>query len=449
MNEVIDQVQAATIVQGDKKVIKGWVIYDWANSVYQLTIASTIFPIYYNNITHTNNDFTVSFFGAKVINTVLYSWTIAAAYLLVAVFSPLFSSLADYTGRRKIFMEVFTWIGALSCGLLFFFDKTTVELGVIAFGLATLGYAGSIVFYNSFLPVIAPPKDQDRISARGYSMGYLGGVVLLLFNLTMILQPGWYGIPDNSTLPARISFATVFAWWIGFSQITFACLPKYTYQRREGRKNVLLNGYAELRMVFKRVTKSRVLSCYLIGFFFMMMGLLTVMFMAATYGEKELGLSDEVLIPTILVIQLVGMFGAWSFARISDRIGNFRALMICLITWILICLGVFFIRGAVGFMIAAFFIGIVMGGSQSLARSTYSKLLPDTTDHTSFFSFFDVMEKLATVLGLFSFGFIEAITGSMRSSVLAIGIFFAIGLLFFLPVGHYFLKTGKKVSSLS
>lgn len=443
-----NQVQAVSIVQGDKKVIRGWVIYDWANSVYQLTIASTIFPIYYNTVTRTGSDFTVSFFGAKVINTVLYSWTIASAYLLVALFSPLFSSLADYTGRRKIFMEIFTWVGAISCGLLFFFDRSTVELGVIAFGLATLGYGGSIVFYNSFLPVIASPGDQDRISARGYSMGYLGGVVLLLFNLMMIMKPDWFGIPPGSSLPARISFATVFAWWIGFAQITFARLPKYTYKRELRGGNVLLNGYKELRVVFGQVRKSRVLSFYLIGFFFMMMGLLTVMFMAATYGEKAIGLKEDVLIPTILIIQLVGMFGAWSFARISDRIGNFFTLFICMAVWICICIGAFYIRDAAGFIIAAFFIGMVMGGSQSLARSTYSKLLPETTDHTSFFSFFDVMEKLATVLGLFSFGIIEAITGSMRYSVLAIGVFFCVGLLFFLLIGGKILKSGRKSAPL-
>ena len=192
----------------------------------------------------------------KVINTVLYSWAIAAAYIILAFGSPFFSSIADYTGRRKTFMKVFTWIGALSCGMLFFFTGKNIELGIIAFALGTLGYGGSIVFYNSFLPVIAEPKDQDSISARGYSMGYLGGVILLLFNLLMIMKPELFGIPQNSSLPARISFLTVFLWWIGFSQITFLRLPKYTYQKRTGGANVLTNGYKELRMVFDQVRRS-------------------------------------------------------------------------------------------------------------------------------------------------------------------------------------------------
>jgi len=419
------------IVKGDKRAIQGWVMYDWSNSVYQLTIASTIFPIYYNAVTRHGDDFTVRFFGHPMINTVLYSWAIAAAYLVVAAGSPLFSSIADYTGRRKSFMQVFTWIGAVSCGMLYFFNSSNIEFGIIAFTMGTIGYGGSIVFYNSFLPVIAEPEDQDRISARGYSYGYLGGVILLLFNLLMIMKPMLFGIPEGSTMAARISFVTVFLWWIGFSQITFRRLPRYTYRKRSQHANVLTNGYAELRTVFNQVRKSRKLSLYLTGFFFMTMGLLTVMFMAATYGEKELGIKEDVLIPTILVIQLVGMLGAWLFARISGKIGNLKALMISMLVWVFVCIGVYFVTNAVGFVAAAAVIGIVMGGSQSLARSTYSKMLPEsTTDHTSFFSFYDVMEKLATVAGTFAFGFIEAFTGSMRYSVLAIAVFFIIGLVF-------------------
>jgi len=422
------------IVQGDKRVIRGWVMYDWSNSVYQLTITTAIFPIYYAAMTHIGDSYTVSFFGAKIINTVLYSWTIASAFILVAILSPLMSSMADYTGRRKTFMKVFTWIGATGCGLLFFFNKNTVELGVIAFGLGTFGYAGSIVYYNSFLPVIAKPEDHDRISARGYSMGYLGGVILLLFNLAMIMKPGWFGIPVDSDLPPRISFLSVGLWWIGFSQITFTRLPKYTYKKRKGRESVFTNGYKELQNVYRQIRKSRTLSLYLLSYFFFMMGVLSVMYMAASFGTKAVGLKESILIPTLLLIQLVGMGGAWSFARLSGRIGNLRALMIALVAWTFICIGAYFITDAGSFITAAFFIGIVMGGTQSLARSTYSKMLPETTDHTSFFSFFDVMEKLASAGGTFCFGLMEAITGNMRAGVVAIAIFFVIGLVFILTI---------------
>jgi len=440
MSFITDSARIPAIRQGDPKVINGWIMYDWANSVYQLTIASAIFQVYYNAVTCSGDNCMVSFLGIKVVNSVLYSYTIAAAYFIVGVFSPLFSGLADYTGRRKTFMKVFTLIGSVSCMVLYFFDRDHISLGVIAFGMGTLGYAGSIVFYNSFLPVIAAPEDQDKISARGYSMGYIGGVILLLFNIWMIQFPGFFGIPDGSSLPARISFLSVGIWWIGFAQITFLRLPKYTFRHRTGHENVITSGYRELMTVFVQVRKSFNLSCYLTGFLFMMMGVLTVMFMAASFGTKELKLSDEVLIPTILLIQFVGVIGAWSFSRLSKRIGNFRALIISVVIWIFVCFGAYTVESAKGFIIAAVFIGLVMGGSQSLARSTYSKMLPETTDHTSYFSFYDVMEKLATVCGLVLFGLMNSLTSGMRTGVLMIAIFFVISLVFFLLL----LKKGLK-----
>jgi MFS transporter, UMF1 family len=434
---MINRKDVQAIVKGDKHVVHGWVMYDWANSAYQLTIASAIFPTYYTAITTTGTNSTVSFFGTHVSNSVLYSWTIAVAYLLVAVGSPLLSSIADYTGRRKGFMRAFTMIGATACGALFYFDRNHIELGVIAFGLGTLGYGGSIVYYNSFLPIIAEPEDQDRISARGYSMGYLGAVILLLFNLLMILKPELFGIEKESSLPARISFLSVCIWWIAFSQITFSRLPKYTFRKRMKRASVITNGYKELRIVFNHIRKSYKLSMYLAGFYFLMMGILTTMFMAVIYGKKQLGLGDDVLIPTVLAIQLVGMLGAWTFARISGLIGNLPALMITIVAWAIICISASSINSATQFVTAAVFIGFIMGGSQSLARSTYSKMLPSgTTDHTSFFSFYDVNEKLATVAGTFCFGAIEALTGSMRNSVLAISIFFMISLVFIFLLYH-------------
>ena len=424
------KVTVEDIQKGNKKTINGWVMYDWANSVYQLTIASAIFPVYYNSVTGGSEGSLVSFFGRNVINTVIYAWVIAAAYFLVAVFSPMLSSIADYSGRRKLFMKIFTFLGALSCSMLFFFNGDNVEWGIIFFGLGTLGYAGSLVFYNSFLPVIADPEDHDRISARGYSMGYLGGVILLVINLVFVLFPESFGITDPK-FPAKLAFLTVGLWWFGFAQITFRRLPKHTFGHGLG-KNLLFNGYRELKKVARYVNGSFVMKVYLPGFFFITMGILTVMFMAASYGEKQLGLTEDVLIPIILCIQLVGMLGAWFFARLSGRIGNFKALIVAVALWIMVIYSVHFVNDAIGFAIVAFWVGLVMGGSQSLLRSTYSKMIPETVDHTSFFSFYDVMEKLAIVGGTFSFGIIEALTGSMKNSVFAIVIFFVIGLFFLL-----------------
>ena len=415
--------------KGDKRTIRGWVFYDWANSAYQLTITSTIFPIYYNQVTKFNPEYTVSFFGAKVINTALYSWALASAFLIMALLSPIFSSVADYTGRRKAFMKTFTIIGSLACGMLFFFTGPNIEYGIICFTLAMLGYTGSIVFYNSFLPVIAEPKDQDKVSARGFSMGYIGSVILLLFNLLMIQKPELFGITDPK-LPARLSFLSVFIWWFGFAQITFNRLPKYTFGQIERRGKVFLNGYRELRKVFNQVKKLPYLSYYLTSYFFIMMGMQSVIYMAAVYGQKQIGLKENVLIPTILTIQLIGILGAWGFSKLSGFWGNLKALFLATFLWMMICAGTYYICDAKTFVIAACFIGIVMGGSQALSRSTYSKMIPETRYHTSFFSFYDVMEKLASVAGLFIFGIIESITGNMKTSVMSITLFFMIGLIF-------------------
>jgi len=289
----------SAIKLGDPKVIRGWVMYDWANSVYQLTIASAIFPVYYSAVTSAGGSDVVDFFGFKVINTVLYSWGIAAAYLLLALLTPMWSSIADYTGRRKAFMQVFTLLGGISCGTLYFFNKANIELGIISFFFAWVGYGGSLVFYNSFLPLIAAPEDQDRISARGFSMGYIGGVVLLIVNPVFVLKPGLVGLTVTA-FPARLAFLTVCVWWIGFAQITFAVLPKYTFGK-PSKGNVFLKGYQEFRTVWNYVKHSRSMTLYLVAYFFMTSGILTVMFMAATYGEKELGLGYAGLIGNILL----------------------------------------------------------------------------------------------------------------------------------------------------
>jgi UMF1 family MFS transporter len=415
---------------GNKKIIRAWTLFDWSNSVYQLSITSAILPAYFIAVAKGDSNGLITFFGYEVINTSLYAWAVSASFLFVALFSPLLSSIADYTGRRKLFMQLFTWIGALSCSMLFFFDKTHLELGIIAFTLAGIGYSGGLVFYNAWLPEIAPPGQEDRISARGYALGYTGGIVLLVINLAMILKPDFFGITQDG-MAARISFVTVGIWWLGFSQITFYYLPTYTISRRSMR-NPVLNGYRELLKVWSEFKTQRQLKIYLAAFFFIMMAVLTVMYMAANFGKKELNLDDQILIPTVLLIQIIGIMGSIGFARFSEKFGNIPALQLSILIWIGICIAAYFVIDSTGFIVLASFVGLVMGGVQSLARSTYTKLLPQTQDHTAYFSFYDVTEKLAVVFGTFLFGLLESVTGSMRTSILMLGILFVIG--FFLLV---------------
>lgn len=419
-------------IRGDKKVIRAWTVFDWANSVYQLSITSAILPAYYGFVAKGDEHGIVSFFGFQVVNTSLYAWAVSASFLFVALFSPILASIADYTGRRKFFMKLFTWIGGLACAGLFFFTADRLEWGIIAFTLAGIGYSGGLVFYNAWLPEIAPKGEEDHISARGYAFGYIGGVVLLIINLIMLLKPELFGLIKNG-MAARISFITVGVWWIGFAQYTFYFLPKYTSTKRKV-DNPLMNGYRELAKVWREFKTSNVLSTYLFAFFFTMMAVLTIMYMAANFGKKEIGLKDEVLIPTILIIQLVGVAGSISFAKLSKRYGNMEALITSVIIWIGICVGAYYVNNSTGFMILASVVGLVMGGVQALARSTYARLLPETNDHTAYFSFYDVTEKMAVVLGTFLFGLLETMTGSMRASILLLGVLFVLGLLFLLKL---------------
>jgi UMF1 family MFS transporter len=415
--------------KNDKRVINAWCMYDWANSVYSLVITTTIFPIYYNAVT--KNAFgseVVNFFGLEISNTVLYSYSLSFSFMMVAMLSPLLAGIADYGGKRKLFMKFFAYMGGLSCIMLFFFTGHNIELGIILSVLASTGFAGSLVFYNAYLPVITTPDKFDFVSAKGFSLGYLGSVLLLIFNLVMITFPESFGLSSES-MASRISFLLVGVWWIGFSQITFHYLPNDT--REPGNAVRLVSkGYREIKKVFQGLKEQVNLSRFLMAFFFYNMGVQTVIYLAALFGDAELGLSANSLIITILIIQIVAIAGSYLFARISRWKGNRFSLMIMVIIWMIVCFYAYMMHSAIQFYILGFIVGLVLGGIQSLSRSSYSKLIPaNASETTSYFSFYDVIEKLSIVLGTFAYGFIEHLTGSMRNSTLALASFFVVGLI--------------------
>ncbi len=403
-------------------------MYDWANSVYSLVITSAIFPVYYQAVTtKSNGGDIVNFFGFEVVNSVLYSYSLSFSFLILAPLLPLLSGTADYLGNKKFFMKVFVYTGGLACMGLFFFDGSNLEWGITCSILASVGYAGSLVFYDAFLPEIVSPENYDRTSAKGYSMGYYGSVILLVFNLVMIQFWEPLQFPNEGTA-VRFAFLLVGLWWIGFAQITFYGLPEKPNQQKTTGK-ILLKGYRELRKVWNSLAYYPNLKKYLLAYFFFNMGVQTVMYMAATFGSKELKLDDSKLILTVLIIQLVASLGAMLFAKISGMKGNKFTLMLMIAMWIVICYGAYLTTSETEFFILAFLVGIVMGGIQSLSRATYSKLIPaGTADHASYFSFFDVTFNLSIVGGTFSYGLVEQLTGSMRTSTIALMIFFIIGM---------------------
>jgi UMF1 family MFS transporter len=417
-------------IKPNKKVQRGWAMYDWANSAYNLVITSTIFPAYYAAVTSTKengvvvND-KVEFFGHSFANSVLFDYAAATAYLIIALISPILSSIADYKGNKKAFIKFFCYLGAIACAGLYFFKGDTVELGIIFFVIAAVGYCGSLVFYNAYLPEIAAPQDRDRVSALGFSYGYIGSVILQLVCFIFVLKPDWFGIDEAAG--SRISFVLVGLWWIVFAQIPFMRLPKGTPQVQHPEHNIFTNGFKELKKVWQQVKKLPVLRTYLGAFFLYSMGVQTVMLAATLFGSKEMKMETSQLITTILIIQLVAIAGAYIMSKLSERFGNLPVLLFVVFIWIGVCIWAYFITSPNEFYMVAAVVGLVMGGIQSLSRSTYAKLMPPTKDTASFFSFYDVTEKLAIVIGMFSFGFIEQATGSMRNSILALIGFFAIG----------------------
>jgi UMF1 family MFS transporter len=424
-------------VLNDPKVINGWALFDWANSAYFLVIATAIFPPYYNSVLSGS----ISIFGNEIQSTAMFSYAVSASYIVLAFLSPLLSGIADYSGRRKYFMRVFTTLGSLACICLFFFSgPETAWLGNTAFMISTVGAAGALVFYDSFLPQIATEDKMDSVSARGYAFGYIGSVLLLGVCLVLIMFPEIFGI-TSATLQSRFGFVLVGIWWLGFAQITFRRLPADV---RIAGSDYLRRGFRELVKVWEKLKTRPDILRFLAAYFFYNAGVLTVIYVATLFAQVELNFETPQLIMTVLLLQIVAIGGAFLFARISQAIGNKIALMIMVFIWIIICLGAYLVTNSTEFYILAGLVGLVLGGIQSLSRSTYSKLLDHMTDDlASYFSFYDVLTKCSLVVGTFLFGFAIQLTGNMRSSVLVLSALFVISLIILAT-----LKT-KKLKNIS
>jgi UMF1 family MFS transporter len=428
--------------KNQKKVLNAWTMYDWANSVHNLVITTVVFPMYFlstTSVKDTNgkviND-TVDFFGIHIQNSVLYSYTISAATLLLVILTPILTPLADSSGRRKLFMKLFCYLGAASCAYFFFFTRSNINPVVIAFGLSIVGWGGSIVFYNSFLPVIATEDRFDNLSAKGFTMGYIGSVILLIVNLLMIMKPTIFGLTQadsDSGFTARVSFLTVGIWWALFAQIPFYYLPKD--QPKSFKTGRVTTGFQELVKVIKEVRNHKLITKFLTAFLFYDMGVMTVIYVATIFADKELHIEKQGLIITLLLIQLIAIPGSYLASWLSKKLGNTKGLLIFIFIWSFMPLAAYFTTTQNEFYVIASIVGLVMGGIQSLSRSTFAKLIPDnTTDTASYFGFYDIIEKIAITLGTLIFGAVGQITGNMRNSVLTILVFFIVGFLLLMRV---------------
>jgi len=432
------------VKKNDKKVMTGWAMYDWANSVYSLSIASAIFPAFYED----KAPKMVDFMGYHLKSTALYTYFLSAAFLIIALMVPLLSGIADAKGVRKPYMIFFVLLGSLGCSSLFGFEGSNYVYGLTCFVIGTIGWAGSLVFYNSYLPEITTRDKFDRLSARGYTMGYIGSVSLLILNLLFIMKHEWFGLPSpkESTLAVRVGFLTVGFWWLGWSVWPFATLPgkQAGFIARKGAN--IWNGYQEIKRVFRQAMKMKALKLFLLAFFIYTMGVQTIIYVAALFGKNVLLLESKDMLITILLIQLIGIAGAYFFAWVADKRGNKISLGITLLIWAVVCILAFRVepQKPMQFFALACLVGTVMGGIQSLSRATYAKLIPGDTDNTSYFSFYEVAEKVAIVLGTFSFAFIDDVTGDMRNSILVLMLFFILGFITLIFVPGEKLRPSKK-----
>lgn len=410
---------------GSKKLINAWAFYDWANSVYSLVISTAVFPLYYSAVTDGE---VVSFLGMEWEHPdSLYSYALSFSFFIVALISPILSGIADYTGSKKKFMKFFCLLGSISVMCLYFFEGIeTVWIGIVFTILASIGFWSSLVFYNAYLPEVAYPEQQDNASAKGFIYGYVGSIILLVINLIMIQKPALFGI--DASLASRLSFVMVGLWWLGFAQITFKKLPDDIYNKKP-EKDYIWKGFRELKIVSKEIANYPTLKRFLISFFLLSVGVQTIILLATIFGSTELGLATIDLIITVLLIQVVAIFGALLFSKLSEKNGNLFALKITIVIWMLVCFCAFLLHKDLPNISLYFYglsaiLGLVLGAIQTLTRSTYSKLLPETEDHATYFSFYDVTEKIAIVLGTLVYGILYAITDSMQWSVLCLAFFF-------------------------
>ena len=410
---------------GSKKLINAWAFYDWANSVYSLVISTAVFPLYYSAVTDGE---VVSFLGMEWEHPdSLYSYALSFSFFIVALISPILSGIADYTGSKKKFMKFFCLLGSISVMCLYFFEGIeTVWIGIVFTILASIGFWSSLVFYNAYLPEVAYPEQQDNASAKGFIYGYIGSIILLVTNLIMIQKPDLFGI--DASLASRLSFVMVGLWWLGFAQITFKKLPDDIYNKKP-EKDYIWKGFRELKIVYKEIANYPTLKRFLISFFLLSVGVQTIILLATIFGSTELGLATIDLIITVLLIQVVAIFGALLFSKLSEKKGNLFALKITIVIWMLVCFCAFLLHKDLPNISLYFYglsaiLGLVLGAIQTLTRSTYSKLLPETEDHATYFSFYDVTEKIAIVLGTFVYGLLYALTDSMQWSVLCLAFFF-------------------------
>ena len=402
-----------------RKDLRAWAMYDWANSAVQTTIIAAIFPIYYQKVAAAGQP--------EALATSRFAWATTIAILIVAVIAPLLGAIADYTAIKKRLLALFLIVGATATAAMYWIGQGDWQFALVLFVIVNVGVAGSIVFYESLLPHLVGEEDLDRVSSAGYAIGYLGGGTLLALNLLMIQMPTTFGLPDAGTA-TRVALASVGLWWVIFSIPLFRSVPEPAVRlERDERagESAFLTGMRRLRETFHELRRYRNAFVLLLAFLLYNDGIQTMIRMATIYGSG-IGLPPSAMIAALLLTQFIGVPCAFAFGAIAGRVGAKAAVFGGLAVYLLITLLGYFMTTAVHFFALAILVGMVQGGTQALSRSLFAAMIPRHKS-SEFFAFFSVFERYAGVLGPAIFAFVIETTGSGRSAILAVALFFILG----------------------
>ncbi|HMV31967.1 MAG TPA: MFS transporter [Gemmatimonadales bacterium] len=414
-----------------RRELRAWAMYDWANSAMVTTIVTAVFPIYFVRIAGADLPPAMATRRLADITTIGLG--------IIAVLSPIMGTIADRAGVKKRLLGLSLGIGVSAVALMYLIQRGDLLLASVLFVVANIAVNASYVCYDSFLPHIASGEEMDRVSTAGYALGYVGGGVLLAFNLAWIKMPQWFGLPSGegltpaqATLPTRLAFLSVAVWWLLFSIPLFRHVPEPP-PTGDGRIRIG-RAFGELGDTFRQLGKFPQALLMLIAFLIYNDGIGTIIRMATAYGS-EIGIGDADLIAAIMITQFVGIPFAFLFGSLAGKIGAKRAIFLGLVAYMVISMLGYRMQTARDFLVLALLVGVVQGGTQALSRSLFASLIPKQRS-AEFFGFFAVVEKFAGIFGPWIFARVITATGSSRGAILAVVAFFIVGgaLLYFVKV---------------
>jgi UMF1 family MFS transporter len=402
--------------------IVAWALYDWANSAFATTVMAGFFPLFFQGYWSRDVAPAGTSFRLEVAN--------AIAGLALAILAPILGAIADRSGRRKRFLLLFTLLGCLSTAALYMVAEGNWLFAAALFVFATIGFNGGVVFNDSLLLDVAKPEELDRVSALGYSLGYLGGGLLFLVNVMMYLKPAWFGLTSGAQ-GVLLSFVTVAVWWLVFT------LPLMRYVKSQPGVQLPMGesirlGMRELRNTLSHLRQYRTMVIFLIAYWFYIDGVNTIIKMAVDYGttlkdiEGNRLIADDKLIVALLITQFVGFPSALLFGWLGGRIGARTGILIGIAAYIGITTYAYFLSSAAEFLALAVAVGLVQGGVQSLSRSMFGRLVPEGKS-AEFFGFFNMLGKFATFFGPMLMAVVTYFTGNTRASILSLLALFIIG----------------------